>query len=277
MPELPEVETIRRDLVRLVVGRAVVAVDVGWPGSLKDVGPDFTARLIGARFSGFARRAKILIAELDSGDRLLVHLKMSGRLTVVPAGTPPDKHTRVTFELDSREELRFIDMRKFGYIKLVPVGAPAVLPELDRLGPEPLAPDFTAADWLDLVAAKGNSKRNVKAVLLDQTFIAGLGNIYVDEILHAAGIHPERPFADVSADEAARIYPEMRRILLDAIVGRGTTFDLYVDGEGRRGEYLERLAVYGRQGKSCRRCGSVIEKIRVAGRGTHFCPECQGG
>ena len=275
MPELPEVETIRRDLARLAVGRAVVAVDIGWPGSLKDAGAGFTSRLIGSRFSGFSRRAKILIAELDSGDRLLIHLKMSGRLTVVPAGTPPDKHTRVTFALDSGEELRFIDMRKFGYIKPVPAGSPAAVPELDCLGPEPLAPDFTTADWLDLVAAKGTSKRAVKTVLLDQTFIAGLGNIYVNEILHAAGIHPERPFADLTTDEVLRVYSEMRRILLDAIVGRGTTFAQYVDGEGRRGEYLERLAVYGRQGESCRRCGSVIEKIRIGGRGTHFCSKCQ--
>lgn len=275
MPELPEVETIRRDLSQLVVGRRIVAVDVAWPGSLRDAGSEFERRLTGAGFTGFSRRAKMLVATLDTGDRLLVHLKMSGRLVVVAAKTPRHRHTRITFQLDSGEELRFIDMRKFGYIKLIPAGEPADIPEFARLGPEPLAPEFTLAAWIDLVSSRRSSRRSIKATLLDQSFLAGLGNIYVDEILHAAGIHPARPVAGLMAADVERIYPQIRRILSDAITARGTTFSQYVDGTGRSGGFAEKLHVYGRQGGECRRCQAEIAKTRVAGRGTHFCPGCQ--
>ena len=274
MPELPEVETIRRDLERLAVGRTIVSVDLGWPGSLKGPAAGLN-RLRGARFIGFKRRAKMLLIELDSGDRLLVHLKMSGRLILVSAPTPVDKHTRLIFVLDSGDQLRFIDMRKFGYVKLIESGGAQTIPELEGLGPEPLAPGFSAEDWLDLLAAKKESRRTIKSLLLDQSFIGGLGNIYVDEILHSAGVHPQRPVSSLRTGEIEGIYPAMREILMAAIERRGTTFSLYVDAEGRRGDYLDRLKVYGRRGEPCPACGRPIEKIKVAGRGTHFCPRCQ--
>jgi formamidopyrimidine-DNA glycosylase len=275
MPELPEVETIRRDLERLAVGSEIVSVEVGWPGSIKNAGAGFETRLQGARLTGFKRRAKMLLVELDSGDRLLVHLKMSGRFVLVPAAVPADKHTRLTLVLKGGNELRFNDQRKFGYVKLIETGDPRGISEFEHLGPEPLVHDFTLSAWLDLLATKSGSRRSMKATLLDQSFISGLGNIYVDETLHAAGVLPDRTVSSIKRDEAERIYHAMRAVLTAAIESRGTTFSSYVDAEGRRGDFLRRLKVYGREGEPCLTCGTVIEKNRVAGRGTHYCVQCQ--
>lgn len=274
MPELPEVETIRRDLSRLAVGRAVLSVEVLWPGSIKGPASEFSRSLTGRGFTGFSRRAKILIAEVDSGERFMAHLKMSGRLVFVPSDEPVHKHTRLIFRLDNDHDLRFIDMRKFGYLKLIgPAGS--FVPELERFGPEPLDPAFTLAAWRALKASRNGSRRPFKALLLDQSFIAGLGNIYVDESLYAARIRPERMAASLNGSDEKRLYNAVREVLRAAIEDRGTTFDLYVDGEGRRGGHAQNLMVYGRAGEPCLSCGSPIQKTRVAGRGTHFCPHCQ--
>ena len=276
MPELPEVETIRRDLERLVVGRRIVSAKVVLSKLLRGY-PEgrFKKRLIGRRLTAAGRRAKILILDLDSGDKLLVHLKMSGRFLYLPADAPTAKHTHLVFGLDNGHELRFVDMRQFGYFKLAEGGRLDDMPELKDLGPEPLAPGFSAAPFARLVESKAASRRPIKALLIDQTFLAGVGNLYADEILHAARVSPERRVSTLTTVEVDRIYAALRGILGQAIKLRGTSFDLYVDAEGRRGDYAKRLKVYGRSPGPCPRCGSALRKTRIAGRGTHYCPQCQ--
>jgi formamidopyrimidine-DNA glycosylase len=274
MPELPEVETVRRDLEHLVVGRKIVSVSVTHPKPLRDYpAAVFEQRLTGARVTGVGRRAKILVIDLDSGDRLLVHLKMSGRLIYCGAESPRAKHTHVIFGLDNGQELRFVDQRRFGYLKLVEGGDLAGVPETANLGPEPLAADFTEERLADILRGQPNKK--IKALLLDQTVLAGIGNLYADEILHGAKIHPDRPAATLSPGEAGALYRNLREILSRAIEHRGTSFDLYVDGRGRPGAYLKQLRVYGRSDQGCFECGTTLLKIKVAGRGTQFCPRCQ--
>ena len=276
MPELPEVETIRRDLNELVVGRKIVSVQVvldkplrGYPAGR------FLERLTGRTVTGVGRRAKILVLELDSGDKVLVHLKMSGRLLYVSDDVPVAKHTHLIFGLDNGRELRFVDMRKFGYIKLVEGGRLEDVDELKRLGPEPLADDFSAADFARLIGSKAASRRPLKAFLIDQSFLAGIGNLYADEILHAAKILPGRSMSSLSRADTDRVYRAMRRILADAIEARGTSFDLYVDAHGEQGGYVKKLQVYGRAKEPCFACGAPLLKVRLAGRGTSYCAGCQ--
>jgi formamidopyrimidine-DNA glycosylase len=274
MPELPEVETVRRDLQHLVVGRKIVSVSVTHPKPLRDYpAAAFEQGLTGARVTGVGRRAKILVIDLDSGDRLLVHLKMSGRLIYCGAESPRAKHTHVIFGLDNGHELRFVDQRRFGYLKLVEGGDLTGVPETANLGPEPLAADFTEERLADILRRQPNKK--IKALLLDQTVLAGIGNLYADEILHGAKIHPDRPAATLSPGETGALYRNLREILSRAIEHRGTSFDLYVDGRGRPGAYLKQLKVYGRSDQGCFECGTTLRKIKVAGRGTQFCPRCQ--
>jgi len=276
MPELPEVETIRRDLDKLVVSRRIISVTVASLKLLRGYSPAlFKEGLEGRKIIGVGRRAKILILDIDSGDKLLVHLKMSGRLLYLPAAETPAKHTHLVFGLDNGFELRFVDMRRFGYFKLIEGGALQDAPDLRNLGPEPLAVDFTEADFKALIKAKSGSRRAIKGVLLDQTFLAGVGNLYADEVLHAARINPMRPVSSIKPVEAARLYRAIREILTEAIELRGTSFDLYVDAQGRPGRYVEKLKVYGRSDQPCLKCGAILLKERVAGRGTHYCLHCQ--
>lgn len=276
MPELPEVETIRRDLAKLVVGRKITAVTVATPSLLRGYSPErLKQRLEGRKITGVQRRAKILIFEFDSGDKLLVHLKMSGRLLYVPADAELAKHTHLIFGLDNGSDLRFVDMRRFGYYKLVEGGVLEDVPELRHLGPEPLAADFSEADFKSLVKAKSGSRRAIKGLLLDQTFLAGVGNLYADEVLYAARINPTRPVGSIRPAEAVRLYHAIREILAEAIESRGTSFDLYVDAQGQPGAYVQKLQVYGRADQACFKCGATLLKTRVAGRGTNYCPGCQ--
>ncbi len=276
MPELPEVETIRGDLQSLIVGREIISVHVLLPKLLRGSSKqEFESRLKGCRFTGVGRRAKIIILTLSSGDCLLVHLKMSGRLVYLPVEVEREKHTHVIFALDNDYELRFVDMRQFGYIKLVDGCLLDQVSEIAGLGPEPLDQSFSEAVFARMIEEKKKSRRVIKALLIDQKFIAGIGNIYADEILHTSGIHPERQLASLSKRETESLYLAIISTLKVAIEFRGTTFDRYVDAVGRTGNYLEELRVYGRGGERCRECGSTIEKKKIAGRGTNFCPRCQ--
>ena len=275
MPELPEVESVRRSLAPRLIGRSVQRVHLFKPGQVRYPEPEAFAMLMqGAHFTDIGRRGKYLLFELAGTPprTLVAHLRMSGRLVMAEPEEPLVKHTHVVFDLDDGRQLRYIDMRTFGGFHLLgPAGEGA--PEgLVRQGPEPMDAAFTPGYLLQCFA--GRSAR-VKSLLLDQHLISGLGNIYADEALHAAGVHPERPGETITAAEAERLCTASRDILQRSIERRGTSFSLYFDGEGRRGEFYNELRVFDRSGQACHRCGATVEKIRVGGRGTHFCPQCQ--
>ena len=275
MPELPEVETVRRDLADLIVGRRISAVGVLLDKMVRGSSvEEFESSLIGQTVVDVGRRAKLLLLHLDD-HYLMFHLKMSGRLIYQDSAESLVKHTHIVFSFDNGFDLRFIDMRQFGFARVIPGAALDDAPELAALGPEPLDPSFSREKFQALVASKAESKRSIKGVLLDQSFISGIGNLYADEILHEARVDPARTVGSISPSEAGKVYRAMRSILIAAIEQRGTSFDLYVDARGRRGRYLDRLKIYGRAGEPCATCGGPVVKVRIAGRGTHFCPRCQ--
>jgi formamidopyrimidine-DNA glycosylase len=270
VPELPEVETVARGLRDSLLGRTITGVTVGWPRTIARLRvAEFTEGVTGQQIALIGRRGKYVIIEL-SGGYLLIHLKMSGRLYVVPMDEPSDQHVHVLFDLDDGRQLRFRDVRKFGRIYLV--NEPSEITA--RLGPEPLADDFTVEDFSRLLARR---KGRLKPLLLNQEFLAGLGNIYADEALFAARLHPLRKADSLTDDEQARLYEAIRTVLKQAIASRGTTLDDrgYTDANGRAGGYQDRIAVYGRSGELCPRCRIPIERIVIGGRSAHFCPHCQ--
>lgn len=286
MPELPEVETIRRTLAPLLIGRRVEGVTVRSPHCLAGPaapaagpaeGPAAWAEFLkGRTFAGLERRGKYLIARLDRG-LLVVHLRMTGRLVYYGDGAPePDRHTHVIISLEGGGELRFWDQRKFGRLYLYPDGGAAEgdaagSAGMVRLGPEPLADGFTPER---LAAALAGRRARIKALLLDQRVVAGLGNIYADEALFLAGVHPDREAGSLSAEEVRRLWEAIRAVLAAAIAHRGTTFSDYRDGLGAAGEFAPLLNVYRREGQPCRRCGATIVRLR-GGRSTRLCPGCQ--
>jgi formamidopyrimidine-DNA glycosylase len=287
MPELPEVETIRLGLKDLLSGRQVAAADFDWPKSFPNAPEDVKRFLIGAKVLEVKRRAKVLIIDLSTGYSLVIHLKMTGQLVFrakgvqFGAGHPsasligdlPDKSTRVTLAFTDKSRLFFNDQRKFGWMRLMPTIEVMELDFFKKVGPEPLGEDFS---WKDLKARLQRRKNtSVKAALLDQTVIAGVGNIYADESLWGAKIHPARPVRDLKDAQIKKLYEELVAVLRLSIEKGGSTDKNYVNAEGRRGSYLSFANVFRREGKPCARCGTIIEKIRVAGRGTHFCPHCQ--
>ncbi len=288
MPELPEVETVRRGLSDLLPGKTVLAVSHDTPKSFPNAPADVKEFLIGAKVEAVKRRAKVLIIELDTKYSLIIHLKMTGQLVFrsrddkkrFGAGHPnrsligdlPDKSTRVIFEFNEAF-LYFNDQRKFGWVRLVPT---AEIPNIDffrKVGPEPLAADFKPQDFKNRIRRRPNS--TIKAVLLDQTVIAGVGNIYADESLWTARIHPETKVRDISPIKLTKLYHGLRDVMFLSIEKGGSSDKNYVDVAGRQGSYLQFANVFRREGKACPRCGHEIIKIRVAGRGTHLCPHCQ--
>jgi formamidopyrimidine-DNA glycosylase len=270
VPELPEVETVARGLRPALIGRTITAATVRWPRTVGFPAVDeFQARIAGRRVEAVGRRGKYVVVRLDRG-HLLIHLKMSGRLQVVAGDDAQDRHVHTFFHLDDGRQLRFRDVRKFGRVYLVDQPEQVTA----RLGPEPLAPDFGLEEFLRLLARRSG---RLKSLLLNQEFLAGLGNIYADESLFAAGLHPLRKADSLTPGEQADLYQAIQVVLGRAIEGRGTTLDDqgYVDAEGRAGAYQEEIAVYGRKGKPCLVCQTPIERIVVGGRSTHFCPQCQ--
>jgi formamidopyrimidine-DNA glycosylase len=273
MPELPEVETVRRSLIDKIVGQRIRSLNVGdFPGVLAgDRVEDVLARITGRAVLGVRRRAKYLILDLDDDTAIVVHLRMTGRLSAVPHEEPPLRFERLAIELANGLDLRFSDQRKFG--RVIHVHGDD-LDRLDqRLGREPLERGFTAA-WLQERLQRRTGK--IKAVLLDQGLIGGLGNIYVDESLFRAGIHPERRANTLAPGEVRRLHRAIRGVLRAAINGRGTTFSSFEDAGGNAGGYGGRLLVYGRGDKApCPRCGTPLVRTVVGGRGTSHCPRCQ--
>jgi formamidopyrimidine-DNA glycosylase len=286
MPELPEVETVRIGLARLLPGKRVEKVEYDWPKGFPNTDADVDAHLVGAHIMTVNRRAKVLIIDLDSEYSLVIHLKMTGQLVFrgkerFGAGHPnrslvgelPDKSTRVTFVFDDGSKLFFNDQRKFGWVRLLPTVEVPAIDFFLKVGPEPLAENFTAKDLAERLKRRPNS--GIKAALLDQTVIAGIGNIYADESLWAAKIHPLTKVSDLSDAEMHALYDGLTKILRLSIEKGGSTDRNYVDAEGKRGSYLTFANVFRREGKACPRCGTTIMKLRVAGRGTHVCPHCQ--
>jgi formamidopyrimidine-DNA glycosylase len=275
VPELPEVETIRRDLEARIMGRRVRAVrippDTGKPVPvLKGIDEaSFREGVVGARINGVERRGKYLALRLDTGSFLVVHLRMTGALLHRASDAPPDRFLRIVLVLDDGMELRFTDIRKFGGIWLVDDLSDA---SSTGLGPEPLSEGFTV-DVLTQ-ALKGR-KTPVKSVLLDQSRIAGIGNIYADEACYAAGIDPRRLAGKVSKLRVVKLHRAIQDVLLFGVESRGASFRDYHDVEGQSGNMQMHVKVFRRTGKPCYVCGSIIQRVKIGGRSTHYCPKCQ--
>lgn len=267
MPELPEVETIRRDLEKAVVGKTIAQFQVL---NKKSAAPgDIASRLKNLKIIKVERRAKLLIFELSNGEFLLIHLKLTGRLIYQAPG--PDRFTRAIFTFTDKSRLFFNDLRKFGYIKL------ATAKELEKIkneyGVEPLSKDFSLEKFAEILARR--PKMKIKQLLMEQGLMAGVGNIYADEVCYAAGVRPTRATGRLASAEVKKIWQTIPEILKKAIDKRGTSADTYVDARGREGGFEMYLMVYGRGREKCRKCGTPIVKIKLGGRGAHYCPRCQ--
>lgn len=269
MPELPEVETVARGLRAHLVHREILALREHFPGVLL-VGDGVDLRAAGGRVLAVRRRGKLLLIELQGDLVLSVHLRMTGRLSVEPAQLPRAAHTHVTASLDDGTELRFADPRRFGRVELRRRADLEATAFLRRLGPEPFELDAAG-----LGARLGNHTGPLKSVLLDQRVVAGIGNIYADEILFAAGLHPRQEANHLLEGELEALCAAMHAILAAAIEGGGSTLRDYRMLDGRTGAYQDRHAVFGREGQPCPRCTLPLRKTKLAGRGTHYCSQCQ--
>ena len=273
MPELPEVETVKRGLSDLVVGLTIESVEIRLPTLPRGQTPgEFIKILTGAKIMGVKRRAKMLVLSTSKGD-LVVHLKMSGRFIYCQKDCIEEKHTRAILYLDNGYQLRFADMRKFGFFRLVEGNAFEVAPELQGLGPEPLT--MSLDDFKTMLESKRKSVRPIKLILMDQKFIAGIGNIYADEILFDAKVLPTRPTGSLTEKEIQSLLNSIKKELKEAIINGGTSFDLFVDSGGSKGSHQDKLKVYQRGSDECYICNAPIKKIKLGGRGTHFCSQCQ--
>jgi formamidopyrimidine-DNA glycosylase len=274
MPELPEVQTTVDDLKRAgVAARQITAARVFWPSSVSPLDAEVFCRdVTGETIASVQRRGKFIVLGLFSGKSLLIHLRMTGKLSLKQPGTVRSKHEHVILMLDDDLELRFHDTRKFGRFYYLE-DAETVL---GRLGPEPLGARFTAKT---LAAMLSRRRRQIKPLLLDQHFIAGLGNIYTDEALWLAGIHPCRPAGTLSREETGRLHRAIRKVLRQGLKNMGTSLGTseanFYSVAGRRGRNRDQLQVFRRTGLPCRRCGESIIRLQVAQRGTHICPSCQ--
>ncbi|MGG4037453.1 DNA-formamidopyrimidine glycosylase [Heyndrickxia ginsengihumi] len=273
MPELPEVETIRRTLETLVIGKKIKSVNIYWPKIIKrpEIVEQFQDALVDQTILSIGRRGKFLIFYTDDY-ALVSHLRMEGKYRVFPTDEPIDKHTHVIFHFTDHFDLRYNDVRKFGTMHLFNKGKELDSEPLVQLGPEPFFEDFTAAY---LYAKLQKTERSIKAVLLDQKVVTGLGNIYVDESLFRAGIYPERKAKSLTKKEVNKLHKEIISTLQEAVDKGGSTIRSYINSQGQMGMFQLNLFVYGRKGEACRKCGTLIEKNVTAGRGTHYCPNCQ--
>lgn len=286
MPELPEVETVRRGLAGLILHRQITKVTSLCDKSLQIAPADVSRLVTGVAVTDVRRRAKMLMIDLTSGYTLLIHLKMTGQLVyrgdqAWAAGHPndsmigelPDKSTRTIFELSGGGKLFFNDQRKFGWIKLCPTSEVMQLASIVKLGPEPLSGD----PWREfLPRLRRHQKSRIKTAILDQTVLAGVGNIYADESLWLARINPMTRVEQLSDDDLRCLLDSIIEIMNQSLRAGGSTARNYVKADGSRGDYLDKFArVYRREGQPCARCGHEIRKIKLAGRGTHYCPACQ--
>lgn len=288
MPELPEVETIRRGLQHGITGQTITSVQVLWEKSFPVPPNLMDSIVVGSKIERLDRRAKVLIIHLDNGYSLMIHLKMTGQMVLAKSdgerfagGHPtesmrselPDRSTKVIFSFESGDTLFFNDFRKFGWVKLVETSEIEADSLIRRLGPEPLSKNFTITGFK--AQLDRHKKAPIKPTILDQSTVSGVGNIYADESLHLAKIHPQRLSGELSPAEVKRLYSAIRVIISSGIEHGGTSFTSYVNALGGKGDYLDHARVFRKEGTGCPECSSEIVKIRVAGRGTHYCPKCQ--
>lgn len=273
MPELPEVETVKRTLNQLIIGKTIDRVTVKLPRIIQrpDDAEQFSAMLAGRTFQAVERRGKFLRFLLD-GLVMLSHLRMEGRYGVFASTDPIEKHTHVIFHFTDGTDLRYRDVRQFGTMHLFEPGEEWMEKPLSKLGLEPLDPSFTFEAFQK---ALSNRSTKIKPVLLNQEVIAGLGNIYVDEALFRARLHPETPVKDIEEKQLRKLHEAIIDTLQEAVAQGGSSVKSYVNGQGEMGMFQQSLQVYGRKAKPCVQCGTLIERIVVGGRGTHYCPSCQ--
>lgn len=272
MPELPEVETVRRSLLAHLVGRRIEDVRVRhphlrWPLAIAELN-----RARGRRVLNLRRRAKYLLVDLSGEQVLMVHLGMSGQLGIMPSSYPLRPHEHLVWTLDAGLHLRFHDPRRFGWVELYPRDRECEHPRLQHLGCEPLGPEF---DGLELYRLTRQRRRPIKSLLMDAAMVVGIGNIYACEALFRAGIRPQKAAASLSRRRAQRLAVAIRDTLTDAIEQGGTTLRDFASADGRAGYFTINLAVYGRAGDACPRCGASVRKVVLSGRSTFYCPRCQ--
>ncbi len=274
MPELPEVETYVRELAPELTGRTITAARVFWARTIAaPLAEEFPARIAGLHFTGFNRRGKYMLLEMSDGSTLIVHLRMTGKLLILPGDTAPNVHTHVLMTLDDGRALHYNDPRKFGRIWLVPDQTTV----LAKLGPEPLGDEFRVEEFAARLAGRTAA---IKALLLDQNIVAGVGNIYADESLFRARIQPARAGGSLRGEEIVRLHTAIREVLQAGITRRGSTLggsnlQNYLRPGGMPGDFQNEFYVFRRTGEPCLVCGTPIERIVIAQRSTHFCPHCQ--
>ncbi|MBW1605703.1 bifunctional DNA-formamidopyrimidine glycosylase/DNA-(apurinic or apyrimidinic site) lyase [Lactobacillus sp. Sy-1] len=272
MPELPEVETVRKGLTELVQGATINRVDVIYPKMINVTPDEFIKCLKGSTIDRIDRRGKYLLFRLNNGYTVVSHLRMEGKYDVEKEGVAPGKHTHIIMHLNDGRELRYNDSRKFGRMYLIKNGAENTLSGLGTIGPEPTESDLTF-DYMKKIMNKSRGK--IKPFLLNQDHISGLGNIYTDEVLWMSKIHPEQQTNLISDAQIKELRKNIIHEIALAIKGHGTTVHSYSNAFGEAGQFQSQLHVYGKKGQPCERCGTPIEKIKVAQRGTSFCPNCQ--
>ena len=272
MPEMPEVETVRRTLLPLIKGKTIKEVTVWYPKIITGDAHEFASQLAGKRIETIDRYAKYLLIRLSGHLTVVSHLRMEGKYRLVKVNTKKDKHDHVQIVFNDNSALRYNDVRKFGRMQLITTGTEKESTGIGKLGAEPNSQAFTVSYLQKGLARK---KKNIKNTLLDQSVVAGLGNIYVDEVLWETKIHPLSKANSIPAIKVAELHDNINSLIELAIAERGTTVHTYLDANGKTGGFQKMLRVYGHKGEPCERCGTPLEKIKVNGRGTTFCPKCQ--
>ncbi|MFH1460900.1 MAG: DNA-formamidopyrimidine glycosylase [Patescibacteria group bacterium] len=270
MPELPEVETIKRQLNQKIKGKTIREVEVRLRKFVKYPLEKFKKLVAGAKIVNVSRRAKLLIFELSNGYCLVIHLKLTGQLIF---NGQPNKHTHLIYYFTDKSKLIHNDLRQFGFVKVIPKKELAVFLEKEGFGPEPLTKEFTLELFKGLLSRRKKSK--IKPLLMDQKFMAGIGNLYADEILFYAGVRPVRLANSLKPAEIKKIYQEIKRVLQLAIKKRGSSAENYLDAQGKKGNFMPLVKVYQRTGQPCDKCGTKIQRIKISSRSAHFCPKCQ--
>ena len=271
MPELPEVETTRAQIERVLAGRRI-ELEIRDPSLAGERSAEIAGRVKGTRVMRVLRKGKYLLLELDSGDTVVVHLRMTGRFQVEDSLEHEPRYVRALFTIEGCKLLFLVDVRRLGEMFIIDRDEAETCKRLSRLGPDPLSDAFTVDVLRQRLSSRSSS---IKQVLMNQQVIAGVGNIYAQESLHRAGIHPERRASQLDAGELARVHQSLRHVLMDALSCGGSSINTYRTPSGDVGQFAERFAVYGRAGKSCPRCGGTIQRRKIGGRGTYFCQTCQ--
>ncbi|GEO46823.1 DNA-formamidopyrimidine glycosylase [Companilactobacillus kimchii] len=272
MPEMPEVETVRRSLIAQVKGRKITHVEIRYPDLITGDVDQFVEFVTGATITDVGRRAKFLLIHLNNGYTIISHLRMEGKYRISADSSAIDKHSHAIFTLDNGQKMIYNDVRKFGRMQLWNTDELSENKSLKKLGPEPLSAEFT---FQNLKPRIMRHHKDIKTVLLDQSVMSGLGNIYVDEVLWKVKLHPETPSNHLSDEDIQGIIEASNQEMDKGIAAGGSSIRTYVDATGHKGNMQNNLKVYGKEGTPCPRCGTEIKKIKVGGRGTHFCPKCQ--